>query len=316
MQAEQFSITVDFPLHPSRLSPYIENTQCCTLASPHSIHGVCSVLAMADSEKPTINVRNDEVELLDTIRRLAPKFNVPRKRAEIYGVWTICYHRFCDNQDRPAVWMDSVSAFMDFLSNQARLSDVERNQALDAVMFYLTDIRHAEDQGEIEEVESFPRPTSARSLFAHLLLRCDIDVQQALKLRVDDVDTESATIGIREDETMRTIKLLPSLRSGMRAHMKRIVAHADDKNPLLFGPDAPTVPISHLPDEETDQPKESVKDATEAATRVMKTLMNTAGTAHTKENADADTKNSPGASDKTNTAGADDEDPIEIDDSA
>lgn len=259
---------------------------------------------MADSEKPTINVRNDEVELLDTIRRLAPKFNVSRKRAEIYGVWTICYHRFCDNQDRPAVWMDSVSAFMDFLSNQACLSEVERNQALDAVMFYLTDIRHAEDQGEIEEVESFPRPTSARSLFAHLLLRCDIDVQQTLKLRVNDVDIESATIHIRGDETTHTIKLLPSLRSGMRAHMKRIVAHANNENPLLFGPDAPTVPVSQLPDERAERPKDNVEDATEAATRVMKTLMNTAGVAHTKENTEADTED------------ASDEDPIGIDDVA
>ena len=259
---------------------------------------------MADSEKPTINVRNDEVELLDTIRRLAPKFNVPRERAEIYGVWTICYHRFCDNQDRPAVWMDSVSAFMDFLSNQARLSEADRNQALDAVMFYLTDIRHAEDQGEIEKVESFPRPTSARSLFAHLLLRCEIDVQQALKLRVNDVDTESATIRIRGDEATRTIKLLPSLRSGMRAHMKRIVTHADDKNPLLFGPDAPTVPA------EAERSEDSVEDATKAATRVMKTLMNKSGPAHTKENPDADTENAPSASDAT---GAADEDSITVD---
>jgi hypothetical protein len=236
---------------------------------------------MAESEKPTINVRNDEVELLDTIRRLAPRFNVPRQRAEIYGVWTICYHRFCSNQDLPPVWMDSVSAFMDFLGKQTRLSGAERNQALDAVMFYLTDIRHAEDEDEIEEVESFPRPKSARSLFAHLLLRCDIDVQQALKLRVNDVDMERGIIRVpstrASDDDTRTIRLLPSLRSGMRGHLQRIAIYADADNPLLFGPDAPDLPESARSDEEGDQPEDDVEHATEAATRVMKTLMSTAG---------------------------------------
>ncbi len=231
---------------------------------------------MADSEKPTINVRNDEVDLLDTIRRLAPQFNVPRQRAEIYGVWTICYHRFCSNQDLPVVWMDSVSAFMDFLGSQAQLSEAERNQALDAVMFYLTDIRHAEDQDEIDEVESFPRPTSARSLFAHLLLRCPIEMKQALKLQADDVDMESGTICIQTGDGSRTIQLMPSLRAGMRMHLKRIRSETEEDNPLLFGLDAPTMSMETI--DEPSPSSDDVEDATEAATRVMKTLMNTAGT--------------------------------------
>lgn len=241
---------------------------------------------MADSEKPTINVRNDEVDLLDTIRRLAPRFNVPRGRAEIYGVWTICYHRFCAKQDIPSAWMDSVSTFMDFLGEQTQLSDAERNQALDAVMFYLTDIRHAEDQGEIDEVESFPRPTSARSLFAHLLLRCEIDVQQALKLRADDVDVDRGMVRVpASGDDTRTIRLMPSLRSGIRGHLQRIAMHTDAENPLLFGPDAPTVPASALPSESADHPGDDVQHATEAATRVMKTLTETAST---EDSGDAD----------------------------
>lgn len=233
---------------------------------------------MADSEKPTINVRNEEVDLLDTIRRLAPQFNVPRQRAEIYGVWTICYHRFCSNQDIPVVWMDSVSAFMDFLGEQAQLSKAERNQALDAVMFYLTDIRHAEDQDEIEEVESFPRPTSARSLFAHLLLRCPIKMKQALKLRANDVDMDRGVIRIRKGEDTRTVQLLPSLRTGMRMHLDRIQAESDDENPLLFGLDVPTTAMKPLDEAETAP--DDLEHATEAATRVMKTLMQTAGPVH------------------------------------
>ena len=233
-------------------------------------------IVMADSEKPTINVRNQEVDLLDTIRRLAPQFNVPRQQAEIYGVWTICYHRFCSNQDLPVVWMDSVSAFMDFLGSQAQLSDAERNQALDAVMFYLTDIRHAEDQDEIDAVESFPRPTSARSLFAHLLLRCPIEMKQALRIRANDVDMESGTIRIQAGDRVRTVQLLPSLRTGMRMHLKRIRAETEENNPLLFGLDAPTTSMEVL--DEPSPSSNDVEDATEAATRVMKTLLNTAGT--------------------------------------
>lgn len=253
-------------------------------AHPHPLW--LKSIVMADPEKPTINVRNEEVDLLDTIRRLAPQFNVPRQRAEIYGVWTICYHRFCSNQDLPVVWMDSVSAFMDFLGSQAQLSEAERNQALDAVMFYLTDIRHAEDQDEIDEVESFPRPTSARSLFAHLLLRCSIEMKQALKLRADDVDMDSGTIRIRTGNRVRTIQLLPSLRSGMRMHLDRIRAETEEDNPLLFGLDAPTTSMETL-DEPSPSP-DDVEHATEAATRVMKTLMNTATPGERSEDAEHD----------------------------
>jgi hypothetical protein len=143
-------------------------------------------------------------------------------------------------------------------------------------MFYLTDIRHAEDQDEIDEVESFPRPTSARSLFAHLLLRCPIEMKQALKLRADDIDMESGTICIQTGDGSRTIQLMPSLRAGMRMHLKRIQSETEEDNPLLFGLDAPTMSMETI--DEPSPSSDDVEGATEAATRVMKTLMNTAGT--------------------------------------
>lgn len=226
---------------------------------------------MADSEKPTINVRSDELALLDKIRRLAPRFDVPEQRAEIYGVWTICYHRFCEKQDIPPVWMESVSEFMDFLKTQTHLSKPERNQALDAVMFYLTDIRRAEDQDEADSVESFPHPSTSRSLFAHLLLRCNIDVEQALALRAEDVDLDRATLRISNSDSSRVVQLLPSLRAGMRDHVKRVRRRTDAPNPRLFGPEAPesaSIPVPLTKDVGDDD----VEHATQVVTQVMKTL--------------------------------------------
>lgn len=222
---------------------------------------------MPDSNTPTIHVGNDEVKILSAIRRFAPTFNVSDKQAEIYGVWTICYHRFCQKQDIPLLWMQSVSDFMDFLDANQNLTPAERNQALDAVMFYLNDVRRASDEAELDEVESFARPSTPRSLFGHLLLRCNIEVDDALTLRVSDVDLDNANLRVTTEDATRIIDLLPSLRAGMRAQIERAKHRAKAEDPLLFDADSSSDPATIDFD-----PDEAVHQATQAATRVMKTF--------------------------------------------
>jgi len=229
---------------------------------------------MAASEKPTVAVAREEIDILMAIRHVAPSFNVDSRRAEMYGIWTICYRRYCNSLDIPWQWMSSVSQFMDFLDNRTDISETERNRALDGIMFYLSDVRQAAEKGsDSRKQKRYDRPKSTRSLFAQLLLRCDVQMTQAFRIRADDVDVSSSTLVVDdregEEPTHRNVSLPPSLRSGMKAHLRRLRDRTDDTNPLLFGHRGALGDTA--PDHE-DAPDDPVTHSTRLATQVMKTI--------------------------------------------
>ncbi|PEN13630.1 hypothetical protein CRI94_10010 [Longibacter salinarum] len=192
---------------------------------------------MTSPEKPTIALDHTEFEVLSSIRSLAPQFNVPPKRAEAYGVWVVCYRRYCKVHDRPWLWMSSVSDFMDFLDTRSEVSESERNRALDGIMFYLADVRRAEDeQNEKKKMKRSRVPASTRSLFGQLLLRCDIQLTQAMQLRATDVKLGESTIVVQNRETNETqvIEVPASTRSGLKKHLDRLRERTDLDDPYLF----------------------------------------------------------------------------------
>jgi len=197
---------------------------------------------MTASEKPTIALDPLDLDVLSSIRALAPEFDVPAKRAEAYGVWVVCYRRYCSVHDIPWLWMSSVSKFMDFLDTRDEVSEPERNRALDGIMFYLADVRRAED--EENEKKNLCRsrvPSSTRSLFGQLLLRCNIQLTQALQLRVEDVKLGDSSVVIQDEESeeAHVVEVPASLRTGLKKHLERLRDRTEDVNPYLFGHRAP-----------------------------------------------------------------------------
>jgi hypothetical protein len=227
---------------------------------------------MSQSDKPTIAVENDEIDIITAIRKLAPKFNISPRRAETYGIWTVCYRRYCQSRDIPWLWMDSVQEFMSFLDERADVSATERDRALDGIMFYLSDVRRVQEDDAAAERRN-RRPKSTRSLFAQLLLRCDIQLTQAVRLRFEDVDVRSSEVKVRpadeEDEAdesaeeTRTITLPPSVRSGLKDHLRRLRERTDETNPLLFG-------HRGVADDSRRRDADDVERTTKLATQVMK----------------------------------------------
>ena len=193
---------------------------------------------MSASEKPTIQLDQTEFSVLSSIRALAPEFNVPSKRAEAYGVWVVCYRRYCKVHDLPWLWMSSVSNFMDFLDTRSEVSESERNRALDGIMFYLADVRRAEDEeNEKKNMKRSRVPSSTRSLFGQLLLRCNIQLTQAMRLRATDVKLgeSSITVQNRETDESQVIEVPDSIRSGLEKHLERLKERSENEDPFLFG---------------------------------------------------------------------------------
>jgi len=227
---------------------------------------------MSFSGKETVALDEDEFEILHALRRAAPKHGISPELAQVYGVWTVCFRRYCHEQDRPWLWMSSVSDFMDFLEAHPKVSDTERDRALDGIMFYISDV-HATREEETDDAArgASPVPRSTQSLFAQMLLRCDVQLNEALHLRREDVRLEEATIRFpgTEDRSARTVSLPFTLHKGLQHHVQRVEDRTTATNPLLFGPFEPKSHPAPGSDPETD---DDLDRSTELATRVMRTF--------------------------------------------
>lgn len=221
------------------------------------------------SEKETVALAEEELDILDAVRRVAPMHHINPKLAQTYGVWTVCFQRYCQEKDIPWLWMSSVSDFMDFLDAHPNVSPPERNRALDGIMFYITDVHKTRQEEDDEPSSSVPRST--QSLFAKMLLRCDVRLTEALRLRREDVRLDKATVTLsgQGDADSRTVSLPSALRRGLEHHVERIEDRSTDTNPLLFGPRAPDARSDERAEPESE---EDIERSTELATRVMKTF--------------------------------------------
>jgi hypothetical protein len=227
---------------------------------------------MALSDKETVALAEDEFEILDALRRAAPRHGISPKLAQAYGAWTVCFRRYCQEQDRPWLWMSSVSDFMDFLEAHPKVSETERDRALDGIMFYITDVHAAQQKEEPDDARGTSSvPRSTQSLFAQMLLRCDVQLSEALHLRRDDVRLEEATIHFpgTENRDPRTVTLPTTLHKGFQHHLRRVNDRTTTSNPPLFGPFEPTSRPAPAADPGTD---EDLDRSTELATRVMRTF--------------------------------------------
>lgn len=231
---------------------------------------------MAQPGKSTIAIDTDEFAILDAIRRYAPEFRIDSVRAETYAIWTICFRRYCVQTGIPWQWMDSVSYFMNFLQARADVSAAERNRALDGIMFYLNDVRHAKDEDDAEAVRQSAHPQSTRSLFAQLLLRCDIRISEALRLRLSNVQMAESKLNVPRSTSQRggpeTVELPPSLRRSLQRHVRRLRAQTSENDPLLF--DQNREPTPRASRDAATAPSD-LKRSAELATLVMNTLSQT-----------------------------------------
>jgi len=218
--------------------------------------------------KDTVSLDQEELGILDAIRTAAPKHHIDQKLAQTYGVWTVCFRRYCEEQEVPWLWMSSVSDFMDFLDAHPNVSTPERERALDGIMFYITDVhkkRQADDSDEDTAPSSVPRST--QSLFAKMLLRCDVQLTEALHIRFEDVDLDEAEVTVPRDADRgpRTISLPSTLNKGLKHHLNRVDDRTSASNPLLFGHRGEGAPS-------TPSTEEDIERSTELATRVMQTF--------------------------------------------
>lgn len=231
-------------------------------------------------DKETVALDQDELDILDAIRRTAPRHHITPKLAQTYGVWTICFRRYCQEKSIPWLWMSSVSDFMDFLDAHPNVSSPERNRALDGIMFYITDVHKRRQDDEASDDASASVPQSTQSLFAKMLLRCDIRLTEALHLRREDIRLDEASVSLSPpgDDASRTVSVPSPLHEGLKQHVQRIEDRTTTTNPLLFARHR-----SNKKDTADTSSDEELDRSTELATRVMRTFGDAHGGTESEE---------------------------------
>ena len=160
-------------------------------------------------------------------------------RAETYGVWILCFARYCKahNVDPPAA--AQVPNFMAYLGGRSDLTPDEREHALDAVLFALTEVPDAFVSGAPPERTLPAQGASSSSGYAanaaktpgghaltHLLLETDVGLYDAVRLRIHDVDREERCLHINGDDgASRRVPLSDGLLSDLGAAARRALAH-------------------------------------------------------------------------------------------
>lgn len=227
---------------------------------------------MSIPAKETVALEQEELDVLDAIRQAAPRHRIKPKLAQAYGVWTICFRRYCQEEGMPWLWMSSVSDFMDFLDAHPNVSPAERDRALDGIMFYISDVHKRQKEKAEDEDEGSDVPRSTQSLFARMLLRCDVQLTEVLHLRRDDVQLEESTLKVsgHPEHDSRTISLPWTLEEGLKQYVQRVEERTTSTNPLLFGHRGR--PGDDAEESASTATDEDIERSTEVATRVMKTF--------------------------------------------
>jgi hypothetical protein len=200
------------------------------------------------------------------------------ERAETYGVWILCFARYCAAHgiDPPAA--AQVPNFMAYLAGRPDLTVQERDRALDAVLFAVTEVPDAfvsgappertlpaaASPGEASSPSGFRKgrtSTSGGQALTHLLLHTEIQLYDAVRLRISDVDRDAGVIRVGSDLHRREIPLPDRVRTDVGAAARRALRRG---SVYLF----PEAHAKYVGDDEADPAGEDEPSAPDASDSV------------------------------------------------
>lgn len=193
--------------------------------------------------------------LLQRVFTAALDRNLSPETAETYGVWVLCFARYCAAHEIEPPAAAQVPNFLTYLIGRADVTADERSHALDALLFALTEVPEAFVSGApanrtlperaastADAAASGESPAGYRSQRAstpggkaltHLLMDTDIGLYDAVRLRVRDVDREAGVLHVTsgDGQGARRIALSRRLRTDLAAAARNALR---DGSPFLF----------------------------------------------------------------------------------
>jgi len=197
--------------------------------------------------------------LLRVVFEKALEMNFGARMSEIYGVWTLCFQRFCERRDA----VPGAAQVPNFLSEIAQMGVTggEKDRALDAVMFALSDVYpeiRAED-GTVD-VEAAKR-TETGQMMTQLLLETNLRLSEAVRLETANVDVHNGYMRIDSRTSDAIVQIPASLLDALTSHVLTLRSQRNK-----------SVPVFQSAYDKYVRASDGDEEKAEAATQVMKTL--------------------------------------------
>ena len=158
---------------------------------------------------------------------------LPGETKQVYRVWILGYLRYLQRNDLGDPEPEHVRAFLRRLSSTNRVSEERRQQAAEALIFFhevileqeVTDVSSRLEMLAPNERESLLDSLSgSERMLAQIIFSTDLDLAEALRLRVGDVDVKQKQLTVTNEQgcTMGFTDMSAALADDLTMHLQRL----------------------------------------------------------------------------------------------
>lgn len=171
--------------------------------------------------------------LLEVARMLSDFPELDKRQKQIYSLWIMGYLRYADANELGDPEPSHINRFLDRLSERKNISDSMRQQAAEALVFFHECVLGqtvSEVHGRLSMLSRQERQrilsqlSGPEKLLARIVFHTELDLTEALRLRVGDVDLNRGQITVSDAQGVsdRFVDLSSELTVAMERHLQRV----------------------------------------------------------------------------------------------
>ncbi|PEN13797.1 hypothetical protein CRI94_06930 [Longibacter salinarum] len=171
--------------------------------------------------------------LLKVARMLSDFPDLEKRQKQIYSLWIMGYLRYVDANDLGEPEPPHINRFLDRLTEKKGIDDAMRQQAAEALVFFhecVLDQSVSEMHGRLSMLSRDERQrilsqlSGPEKLLARIVFHTELDLTEALRLRVGDVDLTRGQITVSDAQgcSDRFVTLSSELTVALERHLKRV----------------------------------------------------------------------------------------------
>jgi hypothetical protein len=159
--------------------------------------------------------------------------DLDKRQKQIYSLWIMGYLRYVDANDLGEPEPPHINRFLDRLSEKKGIDDRMRQQAAEALVFFHECVLKqsvSEVHGRLSMLSREERQrilsqlSGPEKLLARIVFHTELDLTEALRLRVGDVDLTRGQITVSDAQgcSDRFVTLSSELTVALERHLKRV----------------------------------------------------------------------------------------------
>jgi len=171
--------------------------------------------------------------LLKVARMLSDFPELDKRQKKIYSLWIMGYLRYTEKSDLGTPDPSHINRFLDRLTEKDEIDNTMRRQAAEALVFFhecVLEQSVSEVHGRLsvlsreERQRILSRLSGPEKLLARIVFHTELDLSEALRLRVGDIDLRRGQITVSDAQgrSDRFVGLSSELTLALERHLKRV----------------------------------------------------------------------------------------------